>query len=189
MADALEDRIGTSSSAYGMQISAEKTKLMTNATNNINSTIKINDEKVEDVQSFKYLGAIVTDEGSLPESSKFLYACESWTLTAEKERKIQAMEMRNYRRFLGISYTDRITNEEVRKRIRCAIGPHDELLKTVKQRKLRWYGHITRSSGLSKAILQGTEQGKRRREKPLEKSLEFLKSFFRETFRISKEFL
>nr|XP_027217217.1 uncharacterized protein LOC113809734 [Penaeus vannamei] len=121
-----------------MQISAEKTKLMTNATNNINSTIKINDEKVEDVQSFKYLGAIVTDEGSLPESSKFLYACESWTLTAEKERKIQAMEMRNYRRFLGISYTDRITNEEVRKRIRCAIGPHDELLKTVKQRKLRW---------------------------------------------------
>lgn len=50
-----------------MQISAEKTKLMTNATNNINSTIKINDEKVEDVQSFKYLGAIVTDEGSLPE--------------------------------------------------------------------------------------------------------------------------
>lgn len=61
------NRLDKSSSAYGMQISAEKTKLMTNATYNINSTIKINDEKVEVVQSFRYLGAIVNDEGSLPE--------------------------------------------------------------------------------------------------------------------------
>ena len=36
----------------------------------------------------------------------FLYACESWTLTAELQRRIQVMEMRCYRKILGISYID-----------------------------------------------------------------------------------
>ena len=34
---------------------------------------------------------------------------------------------------------------------------------TVKRRKVKWYGHITRHSGLAKTILQGTVQGGRRR--------------------------
>ena len=38
-----------------------------------------------------------------------------------------------------------------------------DLLTTVKRRKLKWYGHVTRSSGLAKTILQGTVQGGRRR--------------------------
>ncbi|MEW8548558.1 MAG: hypothetical protein AB2693_34080, partial [Candidatus Thiodiazotropha sp.] len=33
----------------------------------------------------------------------------------------------------------------------------------VKKRKLRWFGHVSRSSGLAKTILQGTVKGKRRR--------------------------
>ena len=37
------------------------------------------------------------------------------------------------------------------------------LLTSVKRRKLKWYGHFTRSSGLAKTILQGTVQGGRRR--------------------------
>ena len=117
-----------------MEISAEKTKLITNNTSGINTEIKVNGQRLETVTSFKYLGSIITDEGSKPEilsrieqataaltwkkpvwidkgislSSKmrlmrslvtsiFLYACESWTLTAELQRRIQAMEMRCYR--------------------------------------------------------------------------------------------
>ena len=57
--------------------------------------------------------------------STFLYACESWTLTAEIERRIQALEMRCYRRLLNISYKDHVTNEEVRNRIQNATGVHD----------------------------------------------------------------
>ena len=95
--------------------------------------------------------------------STFLYACESWTLTAEIERRIQALEMRCYRRLLNISYKDHVTNEEVRSRIQNAIGVHDDLLTMVKKRKLRWYGHISRSSGMAKTILQGTVKGARRR--------------------------
>ncbi|PIK52349.1 endonuclease-reverse transcriptase [Apostichopus japonicus] len=174
--------------------------------------IRANGEKLETVQSFKYLGAIVTDEGSKPEvlsriaqttsavtklkliwkdrnitlrskirpwsyklyssmirlmrslvTSIFLYACESWTLTADIERRIQTVEMRCFRRLLNISYRDHISNQEVRKRIGQAIRPYDDLLAIVKKRKLRWYGHVTRSSGLAKTILQGTVPGGRRR--------------------------
>ena len=36
-------------------------------------------------------------------TSIFLYACELWTLTTELQRRIQAMEMRCYRKILHIS--------------------------------------------------------------------------------------
>ena len=42
------------------------------------------------------------------------------TLTAEPQRRIQAMEMRYYRKILRISYKDRVTNEEVRAKIQQA---------------------------------------------------------------------
>ena len=47
-------------------------------------------------------------------TSIFLRACESWTLTAELQRRIQAMEMRCCRKILHISYKDHVINEEVR---------------------------------------------------------------------------
>ena len=92
----------------------------------------------------------------------FLYACESWTLTAELQRRIQAMEMRCYLKILHISYKDHVTNDEVRAKIQLTIVPHEDLT-IVKRRKLQWYGHVSRSSGLAKTILQGTEKGGRRR--------------------------
>ena len=92
-------------------------------------------------------------------TSIFLYACESWTLTAEFQRRIQAMEMRCFRKILHISYKDHVTNEEVRAKIQQAIGPHEDLLTIVKRRKLQWCGHVSRSSGLAKTILQGTVKG------------------------------
>ena len=50
-----------------MEISAEKTKLMTNNTSVIYTEIKVNGQKLETVTSFKYLGSVTTDEGSKPE--------------------------------------------------------------------------------------------------------------------------
>ena len=69
-------------------------------------------------------------------TSIFLYACESWTLTAELQRRIQAMEMRCYRKILHISYKDHVPNEDVRAKIQQAIGPHEDLLTIVKRCKL-----------------------------------------------------
>ena len=72
------------------------------------------------------------------------------------------METRCYRKILNISYKDHVTNDEVRAMIQQAIGPHEDLLTIVKRRKLQWCGHVSRSSGLAKTILQGTVKGGRR---------------------------
>ena len=125
-------------------------KLVTNNTSSINTEIKVNGRKLETVTSFKYLGSVLTVEGSKSEilsgiaqttaalirlklvwndrsislSFKirvmrshvtsifmyFLYACEPWTLTAELQRRIEAMEMRCYHKILFISYRDHVTN-------------------------------------------------------------------------------
>ena len=170
----LLERLDKTSTVYSIQISAEKTKLMTNNTNGISSNTRVNGEKLETVQSSKYFGAIVTEEGSIPEirsriaqtiaalkklkiiwddkkidlSSKvrllrslvmsiFVYSCETWTITAEIEKKIQTVERRSFRRFLGISYKDHLTNKEVQSRIRKVIGPYEEVLSSVKRRKMK----------------------------------------------------
>ena len=172
---------------------------MTHNTSGINTEITVNGQKLETITSFKYLGSVITDEGSKPEilpriaqttaaltrlisvwidksislSSKirlmhslvisiFLFACESWTSTAELQRRTQTMEMRCYRKILHISYKDYVTNEEVRAKIQQAIGPQEDLLMIIKRRKLRWYGHVSRSSGPAKTILHGTVKGRRR---------------------------
>ena len=71
--------------------------------------------------------------------------------------------MKFYRRILHIRYQDHITNQEVTERILAAVGPLESLLTTVKRRKLMWFGHLARSSGMAKTILQGTVKGGRRR--------------------------
>ena len=110
-------------------------------------------------------------------TSIFLYACESLTLTAELQRRIQAMEMRCYRKILRISYKDHVTNEEVRAKIQQAIGPHEDLLAIVKRRKLQWHGHVSRSSGLAKTILQSTVKGGRRQGRQRKRWEENIRDF------------
>ena len=64
------------------------------------------------------------------------------------------MEMRCYRKILHISYKDNVTNEEVRAKTQQAIGPHEDVLTIVNRCKLKWYGQVSRSSGLAETILQ-----------------------------------
>ena len=87
---------------------------------------------------------------------------ELYTPTAQLQRRIHAIEMRCYHNMLHISYKDHVTNEKVRAKIQHAIGQHEDLLTIVKRRKLQWYGHVCRSSGLAKTILQGIVKGGRR---------------------------
>ena len=95
-------------------------------------------------------------------TSIFLYACESWTLTAELQRRIQAMEMKCYRKIPLISYKDYVTNEEVRAKIQQATGPHEDLLMIVKRRKLQWYGQVSVHQVWPKPSCKGTVKGGRR---------------------------
>ena len=61
------ERLDKASTAYGMEVSTEKTKLMTNYTSGINTEIKVNGQKLEIVTSFKYLASVITDGVSKPE--------------------------------------------------------------------------------------------------------------------------
>ena len=63
----LVECLNKASTAYGMEISAEKTKLMKNNISGINTEINVNGQKLEIVTSFKYVDSITTDEGSKPE--------------------------------------------------------------------------------------------------------------------------
>ena len=120
----LVDRLDKTSAAFGMEISAE--------------TIW-SDKHISLSSKITLMRSLVI--------SVLLYACETWTLTADILKKLQATEMRCFRKLLGISYRDHITNDAVRDRIRQAIGPYDDILTTVQKRK----------------ILQGTVQRGRRR--------------------------
>ena len=59
----LAERLNKVSATYGMDINAEKTKLMINNTSGMNTKIKMIGQKLETVTSFKYLGSVMTDEG------------------------------------------------------------------------------------------------------------------------------
>ena len=59
---ALTDSLDKICTRYKMEISAEKTKLMTNSANGIQREIKVKRQKLETVTGFKYLRAIVSDE-------------------------------------------------------------------------------------------------------------------------------
>ena len=65
----LVERLDKTSTAYGMEINAEKTKLTANNTSGINTEIKVNRQKLETVTSFKYLSLVITNEDSTDNSS------------------------------------------------------------------------------------------------------------------------
>ena len=98
--------------------------------------------------------------------SVLLYGCESWTLTADLEKRIQAFETKCFHRMLHISWTERKTNEYVRTQVEALAGPQEPILAVVRRRKISWLGHVTRHNSLAKTILQGTVEGGRRRGRP-----------------------
>ena len=79
----LVERLDKASTAYGMEVSAEKTRLMTNNTSGINTEIKVYGQKLDTATSFKYLGSVITDEGSKPEKVSRI-AKTTATLTRSK---------------------------------------------------------------------------------------------------------
>ena len=89
--------------------------------------------------------------------STAMYACETWTLRENDRKRIEAFEMWIWRRTQGITWKDRITNEEVLNRV----GEVRQLLMDIKKRKKTWIGHVLRRNGLMREVLEGRMRGKR----------------------------
>ena len=87
--EALVESLDKICTRYKMEISAEKTKLMTNSANGIQREregereIKVKGQKLGTVTSFKYLGAVVSDDGSLKDCTSY---CSSYKAEAHLER-------------------------------------------------------------------------------------------------------
>ena len=62
----LIDRFDSTTTRYKMEIGPEKTNVMTNNPNGFQGEIKIKGQRLEEVENFKYLGAIISNEGSKP---------------------------------------------------------------------------------------------------------------------------
>ena len=91
-----------------------------------------------------------------------LYGCETWTLLAAGIDKLEALEMWLWRKIEKVNWSDKVRNEVVLKRVdenRC-------LMRTIRQRKKNWIGHVLRGHGLMKDVLEGRMLGKRRVGKP-----------------------
>ena len=154
----LVSRLDKTSASYGMEITAEKTKPMTNNINGVNKKINVRGQRLETVSTFDYLGSDFTDGGFKPEiiskiaqttttltiqktiwkdknitlrskirlilshvMSIFIYACNTLTLITELQRRVQAMEIRCYRKILFFSHNDHVINEEVHNIIQQAM--------------------------------------------------------------------
>ena len=91
--------------------------------------------------------------------STLMYGSESWTLSRGLINKLNAAEMWFYRRMLRISWTNRITNEEVLRRI----GMQRTLVKEIRKRQLNFLGHILRKEKIEHLCLTGKIEGRRAR--------------------------
>ena len=91
--------------------------------------------------------------------SALLYGAESWTINKEMERRLAAAELWFYRRMLKVSWTKHVSNEEILHRV----GNPEHLMDIIRDRQLRFLGHVIREDGVEKLVLTGKIGGKRDR--------------------------
>ncbi|KDR10935.1 hypothetical protein L798_14458, partial [Zootermopsis nevadensis] len=86
-----------------------------------------------------------------------LYGAETWTLRKKEQKYLESYEMWCWRRIGKFRWTDRVTNEEVLRRV----NEQRNILQAITRRKANWLGHIMRRNGLLSDIIEGQVEGKR----------------------------
>ena len=102
--------------------------------------------------------------------SVLLYGSESWTISAEMKRKLEAMEMWCYRRMLKISWMEFVSNEKVLGQVK----EEQQILVSITLRQLKFFGHIVRENNLERLVLEGKIDGSRSRGRQRKKYLDDL---------------
>ena len=89
-----------------------------------------------------------------------MYGCESWTVKKAEHRRIDAFELRCWRRLFRIPWTARRFNQSTLKEISPGYSLEGLILKL----KLQYFGHLMRRVGsLEKPLMLGGIGGRRRR--------------------------
>jgi hypothetical protein len=107
--------------------------------------------------------------------STLLYACEWWTLKTEDVRRLNAFEMRCYRKIMRICWKDMVSNKKIREDIRRQITVVDK----IKARKLQLFGHICRmgDNRLIKTVMLGRVDGVRKKRTTKRRWLDDIKDW------------
>jgi hypothetical protein len=114
--------------------------------------------------------------------SVLLYACETWTLRKRDKDRLLAFEMRCYRRILHVRWQQKITNEEIRRRINNT----KNIVQLVIERKLSFFGHICRMEDkrLVKNVVFGRLDGTSVRGRPCREWLDDIKEWCHEEIHV-----
>lgn len=96
--------------------------------------------------------------------STMLYGCETWTYKKADKDRILAFEMYCYRRVLRIRWIQKVSNDEVRRRL----GVKENLMQVIMKRKLRLFGHVCRMDDSRKirSVMFGMMNGSNRKGRP-----------------------
>ena len=96
--------------------------------------------------------------------STLLYTSETRVINAEGECKIRSLKMWIYRRMMRISYKDHVSNES----ILDTLNEKPKLMKMIKERKCKYFGHMLRGEGhkYQRLLLEGQVSSKRGRGRP-----------------------
>ena len=87
-----------------------------------------------------------------------MYGCEAWTPLQADIKRLVAFEMTCYRKLLQISWTQKITNVEVRSRLNVTSS---HLFKHYKNQKMSYFGHMKRHNTLERTII-GRIEGRKK---------------------------
>ena len=90
-----------------------------------------------------------------------IYGCKTWTIKKAEHRRIDAFELRCWRRLLRVPWTARRSNQSILKEISPGISLEGMMLKL----KLQYFGHLMgRTDSFEKILMLGKIEGRRRRE-------------------------
>ena len=88
------------------------------------------------------------------------YGCESWTIKKAECRRIDAFELRCWRRLLRVPWTASRSNQPILKEISPGCSLEGLMLKL----KLQYFGHLMwRADSFEKTLMLGKIEGRRRR--------------------------
>ena len=92
--------------------------------------------------------------------SVVMYGCENWAIKKAKRRRIDAFELRCWRRLLRVPWTARRSNQSILK----GISPEYSLEGLMLRLKLQYFGHLMRKAdSFEKTLMLGKIEGRRRR--------------------------
>ena len=163
----------------GLTINKKNTKIMVLSirTKIPCSNIFLDGEKLDQINQFNYLGSLITldcrcdkeirrrivlakkaftEKRTILADKKLsiklrlrtlLYGCESWTISSNCRKRLDALELWCYRKMMRLSYM---------------VGMERSLLNTIRRRELRFVGHVMRTGGLEKLVLEGKINGRQR---------------------------